>query len=421
MDDDSNQSRSRNVISLLVAQFLLAIAGALIGSILQIFAFELGATFLLLGLMTVVQRSITAVLAPFWGKVSDKAQARKPFVIFSLFLGSFVTLGYLFIKNIYELLALLTLGSFIGVIGGPALSAVTSTIGGYKKRSRFIGLFVSFSSLGWTIGSFLAVLIISSLGVNELFLLSFGLQILAAIILALGYKEIRNEIRIKKAVMDSIHEIEDKWKHIIANLRIRTMVSLRARKRASNLTINDLFIIILITSFSSSAFFLVFSIKLYLVLKRNITTYVLLNAISALLSTLAPPIYGWIADRIGRKTVFAVFLLVRFVYMFLLAFLWDPLILSILWILPIWVGLHVSLKGLIVDIVGEKYAASGQSLISTADSIGVILGNLIGGLIADYLGCHANIHNATILLLVTPAPFLFSSIRIFKLRLCRKY
>ena len=419
MDDDLNNSKLRSIASLLVAQFLLAIAGAMIGSILQIFAFELGATFLLLGLMTAVQTIMNSALAPFWGSVSDNAKTRKPFIMFSFFVGSFLTLGYIFVRNIYELLTLLILGSFIGVIGGPAWNAIISTIGGYRKRARFIGFFLSLSSLGWTIGLLFSVLILSFVGIYALFIVAFCLQLASAIIFSLCYHEERTTTRIRDVIIHSVYQLKSNWKNAMKKLRSRITHKFDAKKQAL-LNTNDLFIIALLIAFSSNAFFLVFSIKLYLILNRNITMYVFLNAISALLGTIAPPIYGTIADKISRKTFLAIFLFIRFTYMILLALLWDPIILAILWVLPIWPGLFVSMRGLIIDLVGEEKAASGQAIIGSAQSIGATLGSIIGGIIADLLGCYADIHHATVLLLVTPTPFLYSSIRIFKSRLPKK-
>ena len=128
--------------------------------------------------------------------------------------------------------------------------------------------------------------------------------------------------------------------------------------------------------------------------------YALVGGISAFFSVIAPPFYGYISDIIGRDKLLVIMIFVRTIYMIMLTIIWDPLILTILWVLPIWAGIQVSARGLATDILGDERAGRAQGTFSIARNAAAIIGSITSGILADFLHASENIHNAFPVLLL---------------------
>lgn len=378
------------------SSFTLAVANALWSTLFSVYLFELGASFLELGLLTSIPALVSLFLAPIFGSLSDVV-GKRPLIVFSLIATGLVTFTFSLVRDVRALLALFTLSALLGAVGGPALNALAAVAGGRRRRALVLGGWLSVGSAGWLAGSLLVLPVLHAWGVTGLFVVSSALQVLTGLAFAIFYSERRSRT---------------------AQMPLRSVFA-ESIRRMSCLppSAKLIFAIALLCSLSTQLFFPLFAIKLYLVTGRSYEYYALLSALNALVGVVAPVIYGWLADRVGRHKLLTVFLFIRYLYMLSLALVYDPLVLSILWCLPIWAGYFITLRSVAVDVVGDEHAGTISGVLAAAVNIGAIVGPLVSGLIADALNVRANIHNADVLFLITPVGFLvagFLSLRIWR-------
>jgi len=372
------QEQQSNKIVLVSTIILDNLGTALYGAIFSVYLYELGASFTELALISALPNLVALLLTRFWGIVSDEIHARKPFIAWSKIITPFFILAYGFTKNVKLIILLFILATILSSPGNPAFNALITTIGGKQRRGRALGYFVSSGTLGWAIGSFLSAYLVSLLSVTLLFIFSSLILFISAIIFAALYREHYNrKFFTKKLMSDSLHKAYS-VKEFMVDKAILPLVGA-----------------MLIYNIGVVSFFQIFMIKYFIVIGKSMAFYAIVGGLSSILSALAPPFYGYIADKVGMKRLLAVMMLIRTIYMVLLAIIWDPFILTVLWILPIWAGVFLSSRGLATEILGDDKAARAQGTFSIAYLVSGIIGPLLAGPLADYIGARDNIALAT--------------------------
>ncbi len=372
------QETQRNSIVLVLTIVLSNLGTALYGAIFSVYLYELGASFTELALISALPNLVALLLTRFWGIVSDETHARKPFIAWSRFVTPLFILAYGFAENVKVIILLFIIATILSSPGGPAFNALITTIGGKQRRGRALGYFVSSGTLGWALGSFLSAYLVNSFTVKSLFIFSSLILFISAIIFASLYREHYDRNSFTRNIMvDSLHKAYS-IKEFMVDKAILPLVGA-----------------MMIYNMGVVAFFQIFMIKYFIVINKNMALYAIVGGISSILSALAPPFYGYIADRVGMKKLLVIMMTIRTLYMALLAVIWDPFILTVLWVLPIWAGVFLSSRGLATEILGDDKAARAQGTFSMAYLISGVIGPLIAGPLADYIGARENIALAT--------------------------
>ena len=154
-------------------------------------------------------------------------------------------------------------------------------------------------------------------------------------------------------------------------------------------------------------------------MKRSYLIYGVVSALSGVGSIIAPPVYGYLADKIGKKEVFQATLIAYTLYFITMGLTWNPLILAILWFLPLWPGVRISSIALATELAREDAVGEYQGFVESSSALARAIGALIGGIIADILGARKNIFLIDYILIGSAiGPFL-ATLLINKLRLRR--
>ena len=101
---------------------------------------------------------------------------------------------------------------------------------------------------------------------------------------------------------------------------------------------------------------------------------------------------------------------IRTIYILVLAVVWDHVILTILWILPIWAGVYLSSSGLATEILGEEKVARAQGTFAMAGIASNIIGPLLSGIFTDFIGARVDISSAIPIYIASSILCIFATI-----------
>jgi len=315
----------------------------------------------------------------FWGNLSDKIGNRKLFIFMGILLTSIITPAYAFYEKPLEKLAFYTLASFFAVMIYPPVNALVSTLD-TRHRGGKIGSYLAYAIAGSTIGSFTGGFIISLMGYDTMYYISTITGILASVLI-LGFREPR------------VEKVERSFKELLQlSIKFETFGS----RDLKYLTYS-----FFIQSLSGSLFYNLFIIKLYIIVEKDPTIYGIINSLAGFPSIFASKIYGNLTDRIGRRKMYTIATAIYSPYFLALSIIDNIWIISILWALPIWLGVQIPAIALATDLSSKTNVAGIQGLLQTSSSLAIIIGPTIGGLLADALNTTKNINNIQIILYTT--------------------
>ena len=338
---------------------------SLVSPILPIFAKDLGATGILIGLTFGVFAITSMVISPFVGMWSDR-YGQKPFIILGLLVYLIAALGYLISDQLWQVIAF---RAFSGVGGSLIFSVARAYLGlitpeGYE--GRWTGVFSSADIIGFGTGPLIAGWIRQQSGFDLVFMSMAVLMGFAAlaVLLFLPSKPKNRSITlidgivflpIKKALQHRIVlALTLNW--AIISLTWGTVLSFLGL-RLENLGV------------SATAIGLVF-------------------ALESFSSALTQPFFGIVVDRVSRRYLNMIGILLVIVFFIALGFTEN---LFWIYIMMIAVGASlglavVSLTAMQVD-VGRKLGMGTVIGINQAGmSAGVLFGALFSGLVVDLTG-----------------------------------
>jgi MFS family permease len=134
---------------------------------------------------------------------------------------------------------------------------------------------------------------------------------------------------------------------------------------------------------STSAFNSFFTLYLVDVLNGSKLTAGLAATGTTVLGVFAYRLVGPLNDRVGRKPVFMLGAVGYAAYFTILYFVTNVVVVTILWILPIYPLVQSAAAALMSDYTSAADRGKGLGLLESAISLGGGLGPLAGGLIAD--------------------------------------
>ena len=371
-------ARSINDYVLWFTIFLDNTAYSLYGAIFSVYLYDLGASFSQIALLSALPSIVVLLLARFWGIVSDETGIRKGFIIWNKYFSALFVFLYGLTKDVNKLIILFVLATIIGSPGGPALNALITIEREKGRRGRRIGTFISSSTLGYAFGSFFSANILFFLrDIKYVFMISSAILLFSALIFTILYKEQPHRALTRTLIISSL------------------LKAYSLREFYLDRAIIPLLLGMTIFNIGTAAFFQIFIFKYYIVIGKNMALYALVSSIMSVFSAIAPPLYGYIGDKIGLGRFLLVMMSVRILYMVALVLVWDPLALTILWILPIWAGIYLSSIALATEILGDEKAARAQGTFAISRSVSNIVGSIVSGILADYVGARKDITKAT--------------------------
>jgi len=397
--------QSRRIIFILGLSFVLvSVTNGLFWTVFRVFIYDIGGTFTEVALVSAVQNLSTIILSPFWGALSDEIGRRKPFIVFGSLSTVFFVPFFIAVNTIVEYLIVFAFASISLSIITPTVTAYLSDISEKEYRGRAMGYFFIFSSAGWTIGGLISGFIAEIYGMDFVFVFSGVIGVIGALFMQIFIREERS-----RSSADLKTSIEAAWTRVGSTLKGAFTIGKERQ-------LGILLLVILSFGFGSGIFFTLLQIKIFESLSRNYALYGIFNGASGLMSILAPPIYGYFADRFDRRKVLQYTLICYSMYFVILGIVWDPLILGILWAIPLWPGVRISSLALAADISKDKTIGEYQGFVNSSSAISQLIGALIGGIIADLYNARVNFSIIDIILIFSAIGPLFGSIITSKIK-----
>lgn len=297
---------------------------------------------------------ITATLfQPIAGKTVDRYGRPKLVLFISMLLTSILVLLYSFVDNIPELIFLrVFLGMAESFIMVSSLTLVLFLAG--KKKGQSMGIYNTLVDLGFSVSPILAGVLIS-LGVDLVFYTSAMLVFISSILILLLVEEVENPKTLQKKSSGNINP------EVIPILISLTFI---VASMSSIVPLENSFI----GRFQISPFEFGLSFTVYLLVRTFSNAYA-----------------GVLTDRYGGERMYYISSMIIAFTVLLLTVQSFHVFLAIRFIQGFFVAIaYVSLTVTVAEKSGLSYAMS-MGLLSSAITIGLTAGPLIGGFLSGYL------------------------------------
>ncbi len=361
---------------------------------LRIQIYDLQGTFTEIMLISSIPSLFGFLFSKFWGDLSDIIGSRKLFIAVGIFLSTVFIPLFTYTKSTLILLIIYFAISFAGTMVSPAVNAAISETASFEQRGRQIGIYTSLFSIGWTGGTMLGGYFVDLYGFNAMYMISFitGLLSLTPLI---TYKE---AYLVKKTVKNVREVLKETLNFEVGNDKVKYLSA-------------AMFIHVA----ASSLFYNLFTLLFYEIVNRSATIYGIINGAAGIGSIIVPKMYGDVIDKIGRKKMYVATSLVYVPYFLTLTYVRNVILLTVLWFIPIWPGIQISITALATDVAEKDKVGKAQGLIQAVASLARIIGPLAGGFLADVFNATVNINNITPILTMASILPLFSALIALKL------
>lgn len=150
----------------------------IIAPLLPIYARDLGATGVWIGVIFAGYAISRTVILPFVGKLSDR-RGRKPVMAIGLFLFALTSFAYVLADNVGSLLAIRLLQGVAAGLVQPIAQAYIGDIAPEGEEGKWMGLFNATFLIGWGCGPLMGGILTDYFGMDSAFYVMGGLNVVA--------------------------------------------------------------------------------------------------------------------------------------------------------------------------------------------------------------------------------------------------
>jgi MFS family permease len=384
---------SRPFLVLAVATFAASMGIGMVAPVLPVYAESLGASGPLAAL-TFAAFAITQIfISPFAGRISDRF-GRKPFIIVGASTYIVASLGWLFVEDIYAVIAFRAL---TGVGSALIFSLANAYIGDLTPRGqegRWMGTFGVFDFLGFGVGPIVSGVVRDQWGFDAVFISMTVLMTASLVTIALLLPR-----RVRPATIGAREGAgagpppQPPWSVVLGHPVVQGLFGAAVGHSIA---------------FGAAFSFLAIYLEREILATATMVGFVLAG--QEVIGGLLQPVFGRVADRSNRRIMMAVGVT-------LMAVGYITVALSTSYIV-IWLafvggaGLGAAIQGVAqrsvqVAVGRELGMATVMSLGSTGFAAGVLIGSLVGGLVNDAIGTEAVFVFAALALLAGGATFIW--------------
>jgi len=337
----------------------------IIAPLLPLYAENLGATGIWLGIIFAGFSVSRAIFMPIIGRLSDR-YGRKSFLVAGLFVYSVTSLGYIWAGDVYQLtLVRLIQGAAAGMII-PIAQAYVGDISPEGEEGTWMGYFNTAFFTGFGIGPLMGGVLTDHFGMDVAFYSMGGLNLLAFLVTVLFLPGIKQG--------KALSHPSSSFKEMSASSVVKGLFSYR-----------------LSFALGRAAFSCFLPIFATMYMGLTPTLIGMLLAINIVLMSLIQLYSGGLADRFNRKILVVLGGIISFSFLATLPLMhnfWQLLGLCIFGAIGGSISMPAA-SALTVD-EGRKFGmGTTMAMFAVAMSIGMAIGPILGGIIADYVGINS--------------------------------
>ncbi len=351
----------RVFLVLFISIFIAMIGVGIIVPLLPVYAEEMGATGIWIGIIFSGFLLSRLIFMPFVGRLSDK-KGRKPFITVGLFSYALISLGYVWAEGVGELALVRMLHGLAAALVLPIAVAYIGDIAPRGKEGASMGTFNVALFAGFGFGPLMGGFLKDYFSMSSAFFTMGGLALVALILVLMFLPEIKTR--------------ERRFKGVSFRLMFKSRV------------LKGLLIFRLVNALGRGSIICFLPLYASDILKLSGFQIGIVISILVLLIAFLQSPFGVLADRLNRKN-----LVVLGSIMGSLCLLWIPFTHSFGELIV--VGSVMGVSGAIAIpaaaaiMVGEGKSygmGSIMALFNMSMDLGQLMGMLIGGLIFDFLG-----------------------------------
>ncbi len=328
----------------------------IIWAFLPIHLRSLGASYLLIALVSLIPAIETIGLSPAWGGILDKTGRGNKILLISLLAQGVGFSAFPFLKGPEEFVLVVSMMGLFSSSFIPVYAAMATLSN--RQYGRAIGGFWTAALLGYATATLLGGILYEYFPVNSLFLLGAVYGYAGTLVVLLAPKDaliLKRSLDISRGYWGLLKQ---------RNIAILCLLS----------------ITVLVSTSAFNSFFTVYLVD---VLNGSRLTAGLAATGTTVLGVFAYRIVGPINDKVGRKPVFMLGAAGYAAYFTTIYFVTNLVVVTVLWILPIYPLVQSAAAALMSDYTSAADRGKGLGLLESAISLGGGLGPLAGGLIAD--------------------------------------
>lgn len=378
-----NEDRSIKILGLIIFTAMLGLG--ILGPILPIYANELGATMMQIGLLSSAWSLSRLIFTAPMGRYSDKS-SKKRVIIVGLAIYSVVSVLYAFSWDFTSLIIVRILHGMGSAMAMPVATAYGAEIAPKGKEGEYMGVLSLAMMAGFAFGPFLGGTLTDIASKELAFYFMAGITGISFILAVIYLPDLKLSIE-KKSV--------GSFKRIFAN--------------------RELSVIIIYSLISTLAIASIFGfLSIYLSqpksmggMELSISTIGLVLSAGQFISALLQREFGRLADRYNKRNIIIISGLIGSFGIFLFPSMDTAIGIFLTQILFI-SGLTLGTPAInaIVSITGKEFGTGTViSALQSSNSLGNIFGPLIAGILLDYMGFNLIFYASGILLVLSVIGF----------------
>ena len=348
----------------------------IIWAFLPIHLRSLGASYLLIALVSLIPAIETIGLSPAWGGILDKTGKGNNILLVSLLAQGSGFSVFPFLKSPEEFVLVVSLMGLFSSSFIPVYAAMATLSN--RQYGRAIGGFWTAALLGYASSTLIGGILYQYSPVSSLFVLGAIYGYAGTLVVLLAPKD---ALTLKRSL-----DISRGYWGLLKQRNIAILCLLSISVLVSTSAFNSFFTVFLVDVLNGS--------RLIAGLAATGTT---------VLGVFAYRVVGPLNDKVGRKPVFMLGAAGYAAYFTILYFVTNIVVVTLLWILPIYPLVQSAAAALMSDHTSAADRGKGLGLLESAISFGGGLGPLAGGLIADAAQLQAVIIFSLVVALVSVA------------------
>ena len=362
-------------MALYVAVFVATMGISMVSPLLPVYAKELGASGVWLGLTFSVFAIVQTFVGPFAGRLSDR-YGRKPFIVAGLLIYLIAALGYLSAQSFYQVIAF---RAFSGLGTSLIFSVARAYVGDMTPKGqegRWLGVFATADIIGFGTGPLLAGVLREVVGFRSVFVAMAAMMALSAFILMWWLPRHSPAEVLRRAHLAGGGEREQQTPFAVA-LKDRLVLAVTAHQG--------------LLSLAMGASFSFLALRLEDGLGVGPMLIGLAFATQDITGGLAQPLFGRMADTYNRRVLVAVGLLINAALLACVGIVPSYWLMVLLLFAMGASGAVSQVAAGAVQVVAGRRVGMGTvlGLGSASNGLGIVIGSVVSGIIVDIQGLAA--------------------------------